>query len=61
MTSKLPPEIREQVLTLWLQAYSRDEIAKIAGIGSGTVSEIVKDYNRRNPGFDLLRGISRSH
>lgn len=57
MTSKLPPEIREQVLTLWLQAYSRDEIAKIAGIGSGTVSEIVKDYNRRNPGFDLLREL----
>jgi hypothetical protein len=30
-------------------------MAKIVGIGSGTVSEIVKDYNRRNPGFDLLR------
>lgn len=55
MTSRLPPEIREQVLTLWLKAYSRDDMAKIVGIGSGTVSEIVKDYNRRNPGFDLLR------
>jgi hypothetical protein len=55
MTSKLPPEIREQVLTLWLKAYSRDDIAKILGIGSGTVSEIIKDYTRRNPGFDLLR------
>jgi hypothetical protein len=55
MTSRLPPEIREQVLTLWLKAYSRDDIAKIVGIGSGTVSEIIKDYNRRNPGFDLLR------
>jgi transposase-like protein len=55
MTSRLPPEIREQVLTLWLKAYSRDDIAKIMGIGSGTVSEIIKDYNRRNPGFDLLR------
>jgi transposase-like protein len=55
MTSRLPPEIREQVLTLWLKAYSRDDIAKIVGIGSGTVSEIIKDYNRRNLGFDLLR------
>jgi ribose 5-phosphate isomerase len=55
MTLKLPPEIREQVLTLWLKAYSRDDIAKVVGIGSGTVSEIIKDYNRRNPGFDLLR------
>lgn len=43
------------MLTLWLKAYSRDDMAKIVGIGSGTVSEIVKDYNRRNPGFDLLR------
>jgi hypothetical protein len=55
MTSRLPPEIREQVLILWLKAYSRDDIAKIVGVGSGTVSEIIKDYNRRNLGFDLLR------
>lgn len=55
MTSKLPPEIREEALTLWLKAYSRDDIAKIVEVGSGTVSEIVKDYIRRNPGFELLR------
>jgi hypothetical protein len=55
MTSRLPPEIREEALTLWLKAYSRDDIAKIVGVGSGTVSEIVKDYIRRNPGFELLR------
>jgi chromosome segregation ATPase len=55
MTSRLPPEIREQVLILWLKAYSRDDIAKIVGVGSGTVSGIVNDYNRRNPGFELLR------
>jgi chromosome segregation ATPase len=55
MTLRLQPEIREQVLVLWLKAYSRDDIAKIVGIGSGTVSGIVNDYNRRNPGFELLR------
>ena len=55
MTSRLPPEIREQVLLLWLKAYSRDKVARIVGIGSGTVSEVIKDYNRRNPGFHLLR------
>lgn len=55
MTSRLPPEIREEVLTLWLKAYSRDDIAKIVEVGSGTVSEIVKDYIRRNPSFELLR------
>jgi hypothetical protein len=55
LTLRLPPEIREQVLVLWLKAYSRDDIAKIVGIGSGTVSGIVNDYNRHNPGFELLR------
>jgi transposase len=55
MTSQVPPDVREQVLTLWLRAYSRDEIARIIGIGAGTVSEIVKSYNQRNPEFVLLR------
>jgi hypothetical protein len=30
-------------------------IARIVGIGTGTVSEIIKDYNQRNPEFVLLR------
>jgi hypothetical protein len=47
MTSQVPPNVREQVLTL--------EIARIIGIGAGTVSEIVKSYNQRNPEFVLLR------
>ena len=55
MTSRVPPDVREQVLTLWLRAHSRDEIARIIGIGTGTVSEIVKAYNQRNPEFILLR------
>jgi hypothetical protein len=55
MTSKVPPDIRELVLTLWLRAYSREEIARIIGIGAGTVSEIVKAYNQRNSEFVLLR------
>jgi chromosome segregation ATPase len=57
MTRRLPPEIREQVLTLWLQAYSRDDIAKIVGIGSGTVSAIVNNYSKSYLGFDLLREL----
>jgi hypothetical protein len=55
MSSKIPSEIREQVLTLWLRAYSRDNIARYVGVGAGTVSDIVKDYNQRNPEFVLLR------
>jgi hypothetical protein len=55
MSSKVTPEIREQVLVLWLRAYSRDDIARIVRIGTGTVSEILKDYNQRNPEFVFLR------
>ena len=55
MANRIPPEIREQVLTHWLKAISRDDIARTVGIGSGSVSEIVNEYKRHNPGFDLLR------
>ncbi|MDQ3839341.1 MAG: hypothetical protein M3297_08740 [Thermoproteota archaeon] len=55
MTTRVPYEIREEVLTLWLRVFSRDDIAKVIGIGAGTVSEIVKNYRQRNPGFELVR------
>jgi hypothetical protein len=55
MASKVPPDIRERVLTLWLMAYSRDNIAHIVGIGAGTVSDIVKAYIQSDPEFVLLR------
>jgi transcriptional regulator with XRE-family HTH domain len=57
MAPRIPLEIREEILNLWLRAYSRDDIAKIVGVGAGTVSEIVKDYGQRNPGFELLREL----
>ena len=55
MTANIPSEIREQVLILWLRGYSRDEIARRIAIGAGTVSDIIKSYNQRNPEFALLR------
>jgi hypothetical protein len=55
MTAKVPPEIRTQVLVLWLRAYSRDNIARTVGIGTGTVSEILKEYIKRDPEFVHLR------
>ena len=55
MTLKIPPEIREQVLNLWLQAFSRDDIAKDLGIGAGTVSEIINSYKKHDPEFELAR------
>lgn len=55
MANRIPPEIREQVLILWLKAVSRDDIARTVGIGSGSVSEIVNEYKRHSPDFDLSR------
>ena len=58
MVLQVPPEIRIEVLNLWLQACSsRDEIAKVVSIGAGTVSEILKAYRQRNPDFDHLREL----
>ena len=53
--SKIPSQIREQVLILWLRGYSRDDIARRIAIGAGTVSDIIKAYNQRNPELALLR------
>jgi hypothetical protein len=55
MVSRVPPEIRICVLVLWLRACSRDNIARIVGLGTGIVSEILKEYNQRDPEFVLLR------
>ena len=57
MVPRVPPEIRQEILNLWLQAYSRDDISQILGISAGTVSEVVKTYGQRNPGFELLREL----
>jgi transcriptional regulator with XRE-family HTH domain len=57
MAPQAPPEIRVEVLTQWLQALSRDDIAKMVGIGACTVSEILKAYRQCNPDFDHLREL----
>ena len=43
------------MLFQWLQGNSRDEIAKNVGIGTGTVSAILKMYRENDSEFDLLR------
>ena len=55
MSSNIPKGIREKVLFLWLQGISRDEIAKIVGIGAGSVSEIMKVYRSNDSDIDLER------
>jgi transposase len=40
----IPKDIRDKTIFLWLQGVSRDDVARIVGIGAGTASEIVKNY-----------------
>jgi helix-turn-helix protein len=55
MGSKIPREIRLEVIRKWLEGKTRDLIAGELEIGSGTVSEIVKEYRRGDLDADLLR------
>jgi hypothetical protein len=47
-----------EVIRKWLRGYSRDEIAKDSGIGTGTVSGIILQCRRDDADFDLLRAVA---
>ena len=58
MGSKIPREIRLEVIRRWLEGKTRDLIAYELEIGAGTVSEIVKEYRRGDLDADLLREVA---
>jgi transcriptional regulator with XRE-family HTH domain len=58
MKPKVPQYIKQQVIRQWLQGISRDQIAKDNGIGTGTVSAIIKDAKKDIPDIDLLREVA---
>src|SRR5919199_2199444 len=58
MRPKVPKSIRERVIKQWLLGMSRDQIAKDNGIGTGTVSAIIKDAKQEIPDIDLLREVA---
>ena len=47
-----------EVIRKWLRGYSRDEIAKDSGIGTGTVGGIIHQCRRDDTDFDLLRSVA---
>ncbi len=55
MKTRVPKSIKERVIKQWLQGISRDQIDKDKGIGTGTVSAIIKDAKQDILGIDLLR------
>ena len=57
MSSKIPEDIRRNVINKWLHGLSRDEVAKNNGIGAGTVSAIIKEAMQNDSEFDLQRQV----
>ena len=57
MRSKIPEDIRRNVINKWLHGLSRDEVAKNNGIGAGTVSAIIKEAMQNDSEFDLQRQV----
>jgi hypothetical protein len=58
MGSKLPREIKLEVLRKWLEGNSRDIIAFEVRIGTGTVSGIIKEFRTGDFDADLLREVA---
>lgn len=58
MGGKIPQPVRLEVIKMWLEGYSRDEIAKDTRIGTGTVSGIIQQCRQDDADFDLLRGVA---
>jgi transposase len=58
MGGRIPQPVRLEVIRMWLRGYSRDEIAKDVGIGTGTVSGILQQCRQDDADFDLLRGVA---
>ncbi|MGN6348344.1 MAG: hypothetical protein ACTHLL_01140 [Candidatus Nitrosocosmicus sp.] len=55
MSNPIPPEIKRKVLGQWLQGISRDKIANLNEIGSGTVSNIIQHAKGGDCDIDLMR------
>jgi DNA-binding CsgD family transcriptional regulator len=55
--TRVPKSIKERIIKQWLQGISRDQIAKDNGIGTGTVSAIIKDAKQDIPGIDLEKRL----
>jgi hypothetical protein len=58
MGTKIPREIRLEVMRKWLEGKSRDLIAYQVNIGAGTVSGIIKEFKRGDFNADLLREVA---
>jgi hypothetical protein len=58
MGGKIPRPIRIQVIRAWLEGKSRDKIAQELEISTGVVSNIIQDFRKDDPQFDLLKEVA---
>src|SRR5918996_4563252 len=58
MGRRIPQPVKLEVIRKWLRGYSRDGIAKEAGIGAATVSGIIQQCRQKDADFDLLLGVA---
>ena len=58
MPARIPQQVREEVIQLWLGGVSRDQIALTCAIGTGTVSRIIMEYRAVDLFLDLQRELA---
>ena len=47
LNNKISEEMKDEVIRLYLQGESRNDIARTCGLGEGTVSNIEDEWKRR--------------
>jgi len=46
LTNKITSEMKDQVIRLYLQGLSRNDIARTCGVSKGTLSNIIDEWKR---------------
>jgi hypothetical protein len=52
LTKAVPEELRKQVVREHLKAKSRSEIARLIGLGTGTVTNIIQEWRQQVAGYE---------
>lgn len=60
MVTKIPDKQKRQTIREWISGKSRDEIAKSLGLGSGTVTNIIRDWKKQlyDRDYDAVRELA---
>jgi len=61
MGARIPEKIRQQAVKMWLEGFSRREIARNCDIAEGSVSNIMMECQTRDYSFALQRGYNRNY